>query len=55
MDISRNARCGAQGLRMCADLKHLRQGTSIGAFAIVRIILDPIRHPDAPVSNDPGG
>ena len=54
MDTSRNAGCNAQVRRMCVDLKHLRQGTCIGAFAIARIILNPIHHPDASVSNDPG-
>ena len=50
----RNVGCNAQVRRMCVDLKHLRQGTCIGAFAIARIVLNPIHHPDASVSNDPG-
>ena len=55
MDTSRNAGCNAQVRRVCADLKHLRQGACIGAFAVARIILNPIHYPDALVSNDPGG
>lgn len=40
---------------MYSDSRYLRQRACIGLSVVAQAILNPVRYPDVPVSDDPGG